>query len=90
MSEEEAVKPVGEIIVTLESDEKHFPFADFSVTFDSTPDEILEAVAPAILEQFGVNIKEDQGEYIYTVKKVESSGNVYVFPKSPAGNQNNN
>ena len=78
-------RPVGEIIVTLESDEKHFAFADFGITFDSTSDEILDAVSPAILEQFGVNIKEDQGEYIYTVKKVEASGNVYIFPKSPAG-----
>lgn len=78
-------RPVGEIIVTLESDEKHFSFEDFNITFDSTPEEILDAVSPAILEQFGVNIKEDQGDYIYTVKKVESSGNVYIFPKSPAG-----
>jgi len=83
-------RPIGEIIVTLESDEKHFSFADFSVTFDSTPDEILDAVSPAILEQFGVNIKEEQGDWIYTVKKVEASGNVYVFPKSPAGSTLNN
>lgn len=78
-------RPVGEIIVIVESDEKHFPFDDFDVTFDSSADEILEAVAPAILEQFGVNIKEDQGDYLYVVKKVENSGNVYISPKSPAG-----
>jgi len=78
-------KPVGEIIITLESDEKHYPFADFDISFDSTPEEILDAISPAILEEFGINLKEDQGDYIYTVKKVESSGNVYIFPKSPAG-----
>ena len=84
---------VGEIIVILESDEKHFPFTDFSVTYNSTDEEILDAVAPAILEQFGVNIKEDQGGWLYTVKKVEASKNVYISPKSPAGstlNQQNN
>ncbi len=77
--------PTGEIIITLESEEKHYPYAEFDVTFDSTGDEILEAISPAILEEFGVNLQESQGEYIFTVKKVESSKNTYIFPKSPAG-----
>lgn len=80
-----AARPSGEIIVTLESDEKHFPLSNFDVTIDSSPNEILDAVQPAVLEEFGINIKEDQGDYIFTVKKVESSGNIYIFPKSPAG-----
>lgn len=80
---EEAV--TGEIIVTLESEEKHLSFDDYDVTFDSTSEEILEAVSESVLEEFGINLKEDQGDYIYTVKKVEGSGNVYIFPKSPAG-----
>jgi len=80
-----AERPVGEIIVTLESDEKHMSFDDFDVTYDSSADEILKAVAPAVLEEFGVNIEEDQGDYLFTVKKVENSGNVFIFPKSPAG-----
>jgi len=74
-----------EIIVTLESDEKHFPMSDFNLTLENTSDEILDAVSPAVLEEFGVNLKEDQGEYLFTVKKIEASGNIYIFPKSPAG-----
>lgn len=76
---------MAEIIVTLESNEKHFNQEDFGVTIDSTDQQILDAVAPAILEEFGVNLKEDQGDYIYIVKKVSESGNIFVFPKSPAG-----
>ena len=86
----EEQKVDGKIIVVVESDEKSFPFSDFSTTFDSTPSEILDAVAPAILEKFGINIKEEQGGDLYTVKKVQESGNVYIFPKSPAGSLKNN
>lgn len=75
----------GEIIITLDSDEKHFQFEDFNIDYNTPSDEILEAVYQPILEEFGVNIKEDQGDFVYTVKKVEKSGNVYIFPKSPAG-----
>ncbi len=74
----------GKIIVTIESQERDFEFEDLSVTFDSTPQEILAAVQPVILEQTGVNILEDD-DTLYTVKKMDNSGNVYVFPKSPAG-----
>ena len=38
----------------------------------------MDAVSPAVLEEFGVNLKEDQGDYLYTVKKVENSKNVLV------------
>lgn len=74
----------NEVIVTLESDEKHFTFDALGITFDSTPDEILDAVQKPILEQFGINLKE-RDEYIFTVKKISSSQNIFIFPKSPAG-----
>ena len=75
----------GEIIVVLNSSEKKFNFADFSVTFDSSDNEILEAIAPRLLEEEGFDIREQQDEGLYTVKKQEDSGNVYIFPKSTAG-----
>lgn len=74
----------GKIIVTVESEDREYSFEDLSLTFESTSQEILDAVRPIILEDTGVNIDED-GENLYTVKKAENSGNVYVFPKSPAG-----
>lgn len=76
----------GEIVVVLNSTEKHFPYADFSVTFDSTDKEILDAIAPRLLEEEGFDIREQQEEGLYTVKKQEDSGNCYIFPKSTAGN----
>lgn len=76
---------VGEIIVVLNSAEKKFQFSDFSVTFDSADNEILDAIAPRLLEEEGFDIREQQNEGLYTVKKQEDSKNVFIFPKSTAG-----
>lgn len=78
------IRLVDKIIVILESNEPYVLFNDFKITFDSTSDEILNAVQPAILGKFGVNISESQGEngYVYIVRKVQNSGNMYVWLKS--------
>lgn len=72
----------GKLIVTVESEDREYDFDTLSITFDSSAEDILEAVKPIVLEDTGVNILEDG---LYTVKKADNSGNVYVFPKSPAG-----
>ncbi len=74
--------PTGRIIVTLESQEVPLEYETLGVTFESTDSEILEAIAPVVEEETGVDILEDG---LFTVKKVESSQNSYIFPKSPAG-----
>ena len=74
--------PTGEIIITLENEEKHYGYDQLGVTFDSTDQEVLEAVAPVIEEETGIDILEDA---LYTVKSVTASQNKYCFPKSPAG-----
>jgi hypothetical protein len=77
-----ATTPTGEIIVTLENEERHYAYGTLGVTFDSTDQEILDAVAPVIEEDTGIDILEDA---LYTVKSVTGSQNKYCFPKSPAG-----
>ena len=74
----------GEIIITLSSTERHFAFDRLGLTFNSTDSEILNAIKPVILEEEGFDMDDREDEY-FTVKKVESSGNCYVFPKSVAG-----
>ena len=73
---------MSEIRVVVENEERVIQYEDVGVTFDSSSDEIIEAIAPGILEDTGVDIN---AEGLYTVKKTEDSQNVYVFPKSPAG-----
>ena len=75
----------GEIIITLESEEKHYPYERLSVNFNSTDQEILDAVQPVLLEEAGFDIKEEQEEGQFTIKRVEASQNIYLFPKSVAG-----
>lgn len=72
----------GEIIVTLASDEKHFDFDRFDLTFDSSDSEIIDALNPVLEEEEGTILEE--GEWV--VKKIDSSGNIFLFPKSSAGN----
>ena len=78
------VEIVGEIIVVLESAEKHYSYDQLGLTFESSDEEVLKAIQPVILEETGINILEDDEE-LYTVRSVEESKTKYVFPKSPAG-----
>ena len=75
----------GEIIVTLASNEKHYSYERLSVSYDSTDSEILDALSPVLMEEEGFNIKEEQRDGYFTIKRVDSSKNTYVFPKSTAG-----
>lgn len=75
----------GEIIVTLASSEKHYSYSDLGVTYQSSDSEILDAIEPVLREEEGFNIREEQEEGLYTIKRVDSSQNIYIFPKSTAG-----
>lgn len=81
----DATAPTGEIVVTLASTDKHYPYDRLSITFDSTDQEILDALAPVLLEEEGFDIHEEQEEGYYTFKRYEDSKMIYIFPKSTAG-----
>lgn len=75
----------GNITVVLSNDEKHYEFEALGVTFESTDAEILDALYPVLMEEEGFNIKEEQAEGYYTLKRQQDSKNIFVFPKSTAG-----
>lgn len=75
-------EPIGEIVVTLSSTERTLQYEPLGLTYNSTDEEVLNAVAPIIEEEEGVDILEDG---LFTVKSVESSQRKFLFPKSPAG-----
>ena len=75
----------GQIILTLASKELKYDYDQLGVNFDSSDNEILDALAPLVLETEGFDLKEEQEEGSFTVKKVEESKNTYIFPKSTAG-----
>lgn len=75
----------GEITVTLESEERKYPYDQLGVGYASTDQEIIDALDPMISEDVGVEIGDEFARGNWTIKRVDSSQNIYVFPKSTAG-----
>ena len=75
----------GEIIVVLESSEKHYSYDQLGLTFESSDEDVLKTLQPVILEETGINILEDDGEELYTIKSIEESKTKYIFPKVQRG-----
>lgn len=75
----------GEITVTLESEERKFPYDQLGVGYASSDQEILDALTPMLEEDVGINLSDEHANGSWTIKRVDSSQNIYVFPKSTAG-----
>lgn len=72
----------GHIVVTLGSRERNYDFEDYDLTFDSSDSEVIEALSP-VFEEEGIAL--DGLDEMYVIKRMEESGNIFVFPKSTAG-----
>lgn len=68
------------LFITMDGQDYQRPLEHFSLTIDSTESEVLAAVSPAILEQFGVDLEQD-----YKVRKAQANRNIYIIPSSTAG-----
>lgn len=75
----------GEIIVTLASKEKHYSYEQLGVTFESPDQDILDALQPVLLEEEGFNVKSQEDNEYYTLKRVDETKRIFLFPKSVAG-----
>lgn len=75
----------GEIVLILNSTEKHFQYADFNLTFESTDKEVLDALSPRVLEEEGFNLNASIDDQEYTIKRQEDSKMCFIYPKSTAG-----
>lgn len=76
---------MNRLIVTLESQEIEYDLDQLSLNYtESSDEEILQAVEGSISEQ-GHSLKSEGYGWVYVVKRVDESQNIYVFPKSPAG-----
>lgn len=70
----------SKLIVTIQGQDYIRDLNFFGLTFDSSEDEIISAVAPAIQEEYDVDITS-----YYKVRKATNTENVYVIPNSVAG-----
>jgi len=77
----------NEVIVTLDGKDLVTPMDSLELTMDSTPKEVLEAVAGMIQESEGTQdgYQDAYGDYTYTVRKAMNSNTIYVYPKPVAG-----
>lgn len=76
---------IGEITITIDSVDRKFQYEDFGLSYESTDDEIVDALTPNLRESEGFNFKEEYDEGAYTIKRMDASKNIYIFPKSTAG-----
>ncbi len=79
--------PIGEITVTLESEERKYPYDTLGVGYSSSDQEIIDALDPMLEEDVGMHIADEFSRGNWTLKRVDSSQNIYVFPKSTAGSE---
>jgi len=75
----------GEITITLESEERKYSYDQLGVDYNSSDREIIDALDSMLLEDVGINIADEFDNGNWSIKKVDSSHNIYVFPKSTAG-----
>jgi len=76
---------MADITVVIQSEDREYDFDQLDLTFESSDEEIIEALQPVVLEDTGFNIKEEDGTTLFTVHKAENSGKITVYPKSAAG-----
>lgn len=75
----------GEITVTINSTDKKYSNDVIGVTVNSTDEEIVDALTPILEEDEGFNLREEFDQAAYTIKRMDNSNNIYIFPKSTAG-----
>ena len=75
----------GQITITLENDERNYSYDTMGLTYESTDQEIISALAPVVAEDVGIDMSDQYEDGYWTLKRIESTKNIYVFPKSTAG-----
>lgn len=70
-----------DVIITLASRVVGYSYDQLGITFESDEDEVIDALAPVVEEQEGVDIRSG-----FTVKYLNDDEQISVFPKSTAGN----
>ena len=75
----------NKIIVCVEGQDWISDYADYELSFDSTEEQVLNRLAPAIQERFNVNVRNDSGSSLYKTRKAIDSQNIYIIPNSTAG-----
>ena len=71
------------LIVTINGNDIQMEPELLDVNFESSDNDILDAVEGILAEQ-NLSMKESD-DYTYAVRRATNSGNIYLFPKPVAG-----
>ncbi len=77
----------GKITVILEGADRSFSYDELGLTYESSDEEVIEALNPVFQEE-GINLKDEWEEGGYTIKRSDNSQNIHLYPKSTAGVDN--
>lgn len=75
----------GEIVVILNSTDHKYSYDTLSVTYESSDSEIISALAPVLQEEEGFDLNQEFQDGAYTLKRMDNSRTIFLFPKSTAG-----
>lgn len=78
------VDVIGNITVILEGQDRSFEYEALGLTYDSSDEEVIEALNPVFAEE-GINLKDEWENGGYMIKKSDNSHNIHLYPKSTAG-----
>ena len=62
---------MGEITITLESEERKYQYEQLEVGFDSADNEIIDAISPMLEEDTGMNLKEEFESGNWMIKRID-------------------
>ena len=73
------------IIISIAGEDEIVDFESFGLTFDSSETEVLNAIAPFILEKYQIDLRSTTGSWLYKTRKATTSQNIHIIPNSTAG-----
>ena len=75
----------NKIIVAIEGDDEFFNYEDYDLTFESSDEDVLNAISGAVSEKFNVSLREADGTWLYKTRRANTNKNIYIIPNSTAG-----
>lgn len=76
----------NKIIVSIAGEDEFLDYDRFGLNFDSSEQEVLEAIRPLIREKYSQDIQSDIG-WLYKTRKAITNRNIHVIPNSTAGSE---
>jgi hypothetical protein len=77
----------NKIVVSVAGEDEFLDYERFSLTFDSTEQDVLNAIRPLILEKYNQDIQSHDGSWLYKTRKAVTNRNIHVIPNSTAGSE---